>query len=173
MRRILLALLPAVWVACAGKTPPPQDAKGPPGSPPPAADEVVSTYDLTQSGKPNVWKYTRRSPDGKEIVVRRERDLNSDGRIDVWEFNDAEGNPEKQVLDLDFDGKADVIHHFEKGQLVRKEMSFGFDGKPPRTFRELGSQMGVCKERIRQIELTALQKLRQSLSPEEFELLTG
>jgi len=29
------------------------------------------------------------------------------------------------------------------------------------------------KERIRQIELTALQKLRQSLSPEEFELLTG
>jgi antitoxin component YwqK of YwqJK toxin-antitoxin module len=63
-------------------------------------------------------------------VVRRERDLNSDGRIDVWEFNDAEGNPEKQVLDLDFDGKADVNHYFEKGQLVRKEMSFGFDGKP-------------------------------------------
>jgi len=30
---------------------------------------------------------------------------------------------------------------------------FGFDGKAPRTFRELGTQMGVCKERIRQILL--------------------
>ena len=29
------------------------------------------------------------------------------------------------------------------------------------------------KERIRQIELIALQKLRQSLSAQEFELLTG
>jgi RNA polymerase primary sigma factor len=38
---------------------------------------------------------------------------------------------------------------------------FGFDGKPPRTFRELGSQMGVCKERIRQIQGRAMDKLRQ------------
>ena len=38
---------------------------------------------------------------------------------------------------------------------------FGFDGKPPRTFRELGSQMGVCKERIRQIQTRAMEKLRQ------------
>ena len=37
---------------------------------------------------------------------------------------------------------------------------FGFDGKPPRTFRELGTAMGVCKERIRQIQTRALDKLR-------------
>ncbi|MEI6239243.1 MAG: sigma-70 family RNA polymerase sigma factor [Planctomycetia bacterium] len=37
---------------------------------------------------------------------------------------------------------------------------FGFDGKPPRTFRELGSSMGVCKERIRQIQTRAIDKLR-------------
>lgn len=37
---------------------------------------------------------------------------------------------------------------------------FGFDGKPPRTFRELGLQMGVCKERIRQIQTRAMDKLR-------------
>ncbi|NBW95794.1 MAG: sigma-70 family RNA polymerase sigma factor [Planctomycetia bacterium] len=37
---------------------------------------------------------------------------------------------------------------------------FGFDGKRPRTFRELGSSMGVCKERIRQIQTRALDKLR-------------
>jgi DNA-directed RNA polymerase sigma subunit (sigma70/sigma32) len=37
---------------------------------------------------------------------------------------------------------------------------FGFDGKPPRTFRELGAQMGVCKERIRQIQGRAMEKLK-------------
>ena len=37
---------------------------------------------------------------------------------------------------------------------------FGFDGKPPRTFRELGTEMGVCKERIRQIKTRAMDKLR-------------
>jgi RNA polymerase primary sigma factor len=37
---------------------------------------------------------------------------------------------------------------------------FGFDGKAPRTFRELGSQMGVCKERIRQIQSRAMEKIK-------------
>jgi RNA polymerase sigma factor (sigma-70 family) len=37
---------------------------------------------------------------------------------------------------------------------------FGFDGRPPRTFRELGGSMGVCKERIRQIQTRAIDKLR-------------
>ena len=50
--------------------------------------------------------------------------------MDVWEWFDAEGNGGKRVVDLDFDGKADVVLHFEKTQLVRKEMAFGFDGKP-------------------------------------------
>lgn len=37
---------------------------------------------------------------------------------------------------------------------------FGFDGRAPRTFRELGSQMGVCKERIRQIQSRAMEKIK-------------
>ncbi|MBN1186547.1 MAG: hypothetical protein JXB49_30000 [Bacteroidales bacterium] len=34
-------------------------------------------------------------------------------------------------------------------------------------------ELDLSKERIRQIELIILQKLRQSLSADEFELLTG
>ena len=54
---------------------------------------------------------------------------------------------------------------------------FGLVGSPikkeTKTLKQIGEELGFSKERIRQIELIALQKLRQSLSSEEFELLTG
>jgi RNA polymerase primary sigma factor len=54
---------------------------------------------------------------------------------------------------------------------------FGLVGPPikkqTKTLVQIGQELNLSKERIRQIELVALQKLRQSLSPEEFELLTG
>ena len=54
---------------------------------------------------------------------------------------------------------------------------FGLAGSPIRkqtkTLQQVGEELGLSKERIRQIELSALQKLRQSLSREEFELLIG
>jgi RNA polymerase sigma factor (sigma-70 family) len=58
-----------------------------------------------------------------------------------------------------------ILHHFGLlGTSVRKET---------KTLKEIGDELGLTKERIRQIELTALQKLRQCLSKEQFELLTG
>jgi len=54
---------------------------------------------------------------------------------------------------------------------------FGLVGSPIRketkTLKQIGEELGLSKERVRQVELIALQKLRQSLSSEEFELLTG
>jgi RNA polymerase sigma factor (sigma-70 family) len=50
---------------------------------------------------------------------------------------------------------------------------FGFDGRPPRTFRELGSQMGVCKERIRQIQTRAMEKLRDMATEARLEQTVG
>ena len=50
---------------------------------------------------------------------------------------------------------------------------FGFDGKPPRTFRELGTSMGVCKERIRQIQTRAMEKLRDMAAEAKLEQTVG
>ena len=133
MHRPLLALPFAALLACAGKIPAPAAAKDKPADSHAAArqpDETLTEYDLDHDGKADVWRYTRKGPDGKDVLVRRDRDLNGDGKIDVWETYDASGNLEKQVVDLDFDGKPDVAIRYEKGQIVSKEMSFGFDGKP-------------------------------------------
>ena len=54
---------------------------------------------------------------------------------------------------------------------------FGLLGSPvkkkKKTLKQIGEDLNLTKERVRQLELIALQKLRQSLSIEEFELLTG
>lgn len=57
-----------------------------------------------------------------------------------------------------------VLHHFGlTGSHIRKNK---------KTLQQIGDKLGITKERVRQLELLALQKLRQILSIEEFELLT-
>lgn len=53
---------------------------------------------------------------------------------------------------------------------------FGLQGnritKKAKTLEEIGKTLGLSRERVRQIELIALQQLRHCLSPKEFDLLT-
>jgi len=58
-----------------------------------------------------------------------------------------------------------ILHHFGLvGSGIRRQV---------KTLQQIGEDLGLTKERVRQIELIALQKLRQCLSPEQFELLTA
>jgi RNA polymerase sigma factor (sigma-70 family) len=58
-----------------------------------------------------------------------------------------------------------ILNHFGLvGSLIRKNK---------KTFQQIGVDLGLTKERVRQLELIALQKLRHCLSIKEFELLTG
>jgi hypothetical protein len=100
---------------------------------PTAGEEHVQTYDLHRTGKPDVWVYSVTTQDASgrpvERRVRKEADLNGDGRVDVVYFFDADGQVTKETLDLDYDGKVDDTLFFEKGKKVRSEKDLDGDGR--------------------------------------------
>jgi len=98
-----------------------------------AGEEHVQTYDLHRTGKPDVWVYSVTTQDASgrpvERRVRKEADLNGDGRVDVVYYFDADGQVTKETLDLDYDGKIDDTLYFEKGKKVRSEKDLDGDGR--------------------------------------------
>lgn len=68
------------------------------------------------------------------ILLRKEVDLNYDGKVDLWNWYNSAGEVIRQAYDLDFDGKIDVIAYYEKGIVVRKEV-FHTYGDEPDTFK--------------------------------------
>ncbi len=113
-------------------------------------NEKVTEFDLNKDGKPDVWSYTvaDKSADGKDIdrLVRKELDINWDGKVDIARTYDDKEQIAVERLDLDFDGKVDVANYFEKGVRIRAERDLSAAGKPSEwVFYEKGKL--VRKER--------------------------
>ncbi|KFA88611.1 hypothetical protein Q664_40010 [Archangium violaceum Cb vi76] len=93
--------------------------------PEPAANEKVTEKDTNGDQKPDVWIFT---VDGR--MVRKELDINWDGRVDLTTYYGAREEREREAMDLDFDGKVDSVYFYEKGINVRRERDLNGDGKP-------------------------------------------
>ena len=61
--------------------------------------------------------------------MRKEVDLNGDGKIDLKKYYDAKGNNTKDEMDLDFDGRIDRIVKYKNNRVYMVLLSSGFDGK--------------------------------------------
>lgn len=97
-------------------------------------DEKLTEFDLNADKKADVWTFTAtaKGPDGKDVdrVVRKELDINWDGRVDISRTYDEKEQISREALDLDFDGKVDQVNYYEKGIIVRKERDLSSAGKP-------------------------------------------
>jgi RNA polymerase primary sigma factor/RNA polymerase sigma factor len=86
-----------------------------------------------------------------------------DVRTDVFEQESAQLQREEQI------GKIlDTLDDREQKIIIRR---FGLErGHEPLTLKEVGEEMGVTKERVRQIEARALNKLRKAAQDERIEV---
>jgi RNA polymerase primary sigma factor len=76
---------------------------------------------------------------------------------------------DKNLLD-EMTGVLDVLDKREKKIIAQR---FGLDGQEPKILEEIGKSLGVTRERIRQLQNTALTKLRRALQKREHALDLG
>lgn len=88
-----------------------------------------------------------------------------DQRSDEYELELAQAQREAQIGRIL--GRLDE----REQRIIRSRFGLG-PGQEPLTLKEVGEEMGVTKERVRQIEARALSKLRQAAEEEHIELPT-
>ncbi|MEM1305728.1 MAG: sigma-70 family RNA polymerase sigma factor, partial [Planctomycetota bacterium] len=66
----------------------------------------------------------------------------------------------------------DMLGTMDEREATILRLRFGLGGVEPKTLKEIGEQLGLTRERVRQIETEALAKMAASLDePKDAELL--
>ncbi|HHO51551.1 MAG TPA: hypothetical protein ENK18_11925 [Deltaproteobacteria bacterium] len=91
---------------------------------------VEQEVDLDANGASDIRNYYRERADAPRLLVRKELDLNRDGKFDVITIFDEDGNLSREDMDSDYDGQFDWTDHYKKGLRVMSEYDTDGDGKP-------------------------------------------
>jgi len=109
------------------------------------------------------------------IVKRAVRAIQSSNQIPLSEAGDSM-NPAELFADRDGAHPGETILREDETETIRKlleaidereatvlRLRFGLDGRPPLTLKEIGEEIGLTRERVRQIEYNALDRLNAQL----------
>ena len=71
-------------------------------------------------------------------------------------------SPEERILEREMtEGVGEVYEHLNEQQRTVIALRFGLRGQPPLTLQETGDRMGLSRERVRQIECQAKERMRK------------
>ncbi len=91
--------------------------------------------------------------------------VGDDGGLELGETLEQESVPsaEVEMIRTSFEARIQgLVSGLDEKEREVIRMRFGFDGEEPMTLQEIGEAMGLSRERIRQIESRAKEKLRRS-----------
>ena len=87
---------------------------------------------------------------------------NDEDKTFLDSIEDEDSNVEKAIIAKTLKSSIDeIISSLDprEAEIIMKR--YGFDGGQPQTLEELGESMGVSRERVRQLENRALEKLKK------------
>ena len=88
---------------------------------------------------------------------------NEEGRLLDILADDDNTSPDEDISTDDLSNSIDdALSHLRDREAKVLRLYFGFDGNEERTLEEIGHELGVTRERVRQIKERALGKLRRS-----------
>jgi len=91
--------------------------------------------------------------------------VGDDGNLELGDTLEQESVPsaEVEMIRTSFERRIqDMVGGLDDKEREVIRMRFGLDGDEPKTLQEIGESMGLSRERIRQIESRAKEKLRRS-----------
>ncbi|MEE8815419.1 MAG: sigma-70 family RNA polymerase sigma factor [Lachnospiraceae bacterium] len=125
----------------------------------PGDDELAKELSTTQD---RILELRQMQADTTSLNTPTNREDDGDGELGDF-VADPDGGPATGILEegMKKDLNTAVDHLPERERYVVRER-YGLDGKAPRTLEEIGKELGVTKERVRQIEVHAFRRILKS-----------
>ena len=106
---------------------------------------------------------SRAFPFGERLSLDAPLPDNEEGRLLDILADDDSSSPDEDISTDDLSNSIDdALSHLRDREAKVLRLYFGFDGNEERTLEEIGHELGVTRERVRQIKERALGKLRRS-----------
>jgi hypothetical protein len=84
--------------------------------------------DLNRDGRPEITNFYRERSDAPRLLLRKDTDLNLDGKVDVRTTFDDAGQRTTEEMDGDFDGRTDWVDHYISGRRTVSDVDTDFNG---------------------------------------------